>query len=743
MFFLFGFGLFFCGRDFAVAASRSADEGTTRISGTIQLNGCQINPRTITLVAKPITAVGISDSRESRGSRRIRSRTRVRQVRARFRISALSRQIPFSIREVAKGTVYKLYVGLPEQACGKVFWRGPADGLVPGGTREVKIEGFAARTEVELFDRNLDEWVGADHLDFTDEAASVRTLRWRSSLPAVQSAELQVSVEPFPISGNFGSCDEVEGAVVYRRTLPVAERGEWQIVPDINFKSFLVPGRTGGSSAVDQRTFQRIVAGAPIYIRIVPSANGISACDVLNDGVHGWVIVAKLPGINTLEPPPSTPASEIEAGSGQMYIPPRIDGGASAGHPTYGEIAYKVIKPHLLPPKKCFSGVMTKKQFNYYFYGDPLGCLLVNSNAVKPGTILAAGRWFWFTPQKSSSGSSNPLVSWGNSLVSLGTAFYGALGEGVNALHQLAQEVENTITNIITDIITAVDFLDACTALKNAGLSCKTLVKAGLKVGMTSLGVPPVSIPNWEQIQSQGFDYVAGAMATEIANATGVPAELTQDKLKELVETATKKAFDEITKERHGSAVGYDWVIPYNGFDPAIWSMKLKSNSVDGLPTNMRLIRKDSSLFLGGNIGVPHFFPETNEMRIPAVLPMNVSSIPAPICQTNRFLQTTCSPAPHLTVPKCMVELNDVKGVYHWVEWDCQYFTAPGRYYRDRWIDALHSTSSCATLWSTLFTAAGGLYLPFPIPQLVEFASVKPEQWFTWNGPVYFAPGCP
>ncbi|RIK99758.1 MAG: hypothetical protein DCC75_14265, partial [Proteobacteria bacterium] len=257
----------------ATAAPRVADQEATTIRGTILLNGCQVTRQAVTLVAKPITVVGASDLRESK---RIRSRTKVRQAKARFRISTLSREIPFTIGNVKKGTIYKLFIGLSPQVCGKVFWRGPADGLVTGGARDVGIEGFAARTEIELFNPSLDAWVGADHLDFTDDAAAVRQMRWRSTLPAVQSAELQLASEPFPTTGNFGACDEPEGGVLYRQELaatPGLAAGGWQAPTELDFRRLLpAPDRIGGGLSLN--VYRQLTSGRPFYMRVVPLSAG-------------------------------------------------------------------------------------------------------------------------------------------------------------------------------------------------------------------------------------------------------------------------------------------------------------------------------------------------------------------------------------------------------------------------------------------------------------------------------------
>ena len=149
----------------------------------------------------------------------------------------------FSVQGLHRATLYRLGISFPPNLCGKVFWRGPFEGLAVSGGAPVEIEGFAARTEVEISDLATGQWVGTSDLQFTDPDAAVREFRWRSSLPGVIAGELQVSTEPFPHLGTFGACDEPSRGVIYRRQVP-AIRGGWVSINSVDFGHILGNGRT-------------------------------------------------------------------------------------------------------------------------------------------------------------------------------------------------------------------------------------------------------------------------------------------------------------------------------------------------------------------------------------------------------------------------------------------------------------------------------------------------------------------
>jgi len=65
---------------------------------------------------------------------------------------------------------------------------------------------------------------------------------------------------------------------------------------------------------------------------------------------------------------------------------------------------------------------------------------------------------------------------------------------------------------------------------------CRTAIAAGLDIGLAAMGVPP-SIPNFDALTEQGFDYLAGEIAAQAGCPDAVCREAIKDKLREALET--------------------------------------------------------------------------------------------------------------------------------------------------------------------------------------------------------------
>jgi len=126
-----------------------------------------------------------------------------------------------------------------------------------------------------------------------------------------------------------------------------------------------------------------LLLGAPIYARVVPQTAEGAACNRRRQGVPGWVIAANLPKGN----PQDTDVGDrlLQAWGVQSYTPP-----TSTGHPVLGQVGYRVIKAHVLPP--LHPSKMTADQYASYGLFDPMGLGLVGSGMAKPGQILMPGQ---------------------------------------------------------------------------------------------------------------------------------------------------------------------------------------------------------------------------------------------------------------------------------------------------------------------------------------------------------------
>jgi hypothetical protein len=241
--------------------------------------------------------------------------------------------------------------------------------------------------------------------------------------PDVIAGELQISTAVFPHLGAFDACDEPEGGIIYRQAVS-AVPGEWADVGPVDFGSIIgrrVPGSDGINMPDDresQTTLRMLLSGAPIYARIVPvTANG-PACDTTRQGIPGWVVFVKppTPPVDPPDPPPGEPI--LEAGTGHVYRPPYFHRPSQYQpdviHPTYDERGYRVVRPHSLPTTYLCRPDVTYDLKNaglpYPWGYDPIGCMLVQAEPWRSGTLLNPGDRFVFRKTWSSGGGNSLLA---------------------------------------------------------------------------------------------------------------------------------------------------------------------------------------------------------------------------------------------------------------------------------------------------------------------------------------------
>lgn len=704
------------------------------VTGTLSLKGCALGPADVKLRAVPL-AFSKPDSPET-------STTQTRESYATLAGAAGSPdRFDFTVGDLQAGQVYKLEVAIPAEACGgRVFWTAPGDGLVVGGQRDVAVAGHVARTTIAILQNDtVDSWVGADDLQFTDPAAAVRSIRWKSTLKDVVGGELQVSTEPFPTptSGATDSCSEPAKGIVHRQGVTV--RGnEWTDVGTLDFRAIVSPSRSpdpdGAVATVDPGTYRQLTIGAPLYVRVIPQTIDGPACDPATAGVHGWVVLSRVPQ-DLPVPDASTQPAQLAPSTGQAYLPAYYAGGVNKGHPGYRELAFKVIEPHPLPAKVCKDVFPLADRFVAYMV-DPLGCMWVDNGWAAPGTAAPVGTWFYFRPPASGAGSDvfSGLVSAMGSLV---TETSGAVGDAVDYASRLWQSVKKAVAGVMTELIGAIPILSsACDGVSGAvGSSCAKFVEYGLDTGLAAMGIPP-SLPNWEQLKDQGIDYLAAEIASQMSP---VPAELTELALKQVAQ----QAIDRMDKKRAQTAGSpYTWVIPYSGFDPAVFTITVGKTGTLALADNIRIVRPANPLYLGGQVGVPTKFPASGELKIPMVLPASRAGIPQPLCRTDRFKLVTCEPS-LAQKPTCLYEVSSGPGGLDWawasMDWsvDCATTHEVQVYFRDQWVKKAEATP-CVVLGAVSYQFPYGV-LPslYPEPPYVNLAEVRSLLPASWDGGLY------
>jgi hypothetical protein len=583
----------------ALAARRS----NTTISGTITVNGCVLAPSGIRLQAQAIGA-GASDSdistRPAPGGDRL----------ARLTTTADPHVLRYAISDLRAGDLYHLAIrdtatlrGDESPTCGVLFWEGPAEGMAVAGQSGVGIRGYAARSQLEVFRQATDSWVGTDRLEADPDGQVVREFRWRSNLPGVTEGELQVSTEPFPIVGDAGTgCDEPVEGIVHRRTLEADRAGGWVQLAPVDLGSILTPrGRDQiepplDSGAITERQARAVARGAPLWIRVVPQRAGRPACDLREDGVPGWVNLAKAVADWLEDSEPVDPV--LTLGAGNTYTAPFFD---PDGMPDTASSAFIVVKEHKLPKKCAFIAL------------DPLGCKLVLAGVFPAGTVLGPGSYFWFPP-----GSGSWWSNVSSAVGSLVTGAIDAIGFVVDQAAKAYTAIQKAVLKVATSIITSLPVVSQGCAALPAG-TCEAAIKYGMQTGMAAVGLPP-SLPNFRELKQMGVEYVA----SELASQVGVPDVVAEEAL-----AIAQDGLEKIDAGR-GGAGQLNWVEPFFGFKPAVETIVLHKTAGE-LPANLVLERAGSNLYASAALSVPSRWV-SDTLRIPMVLDANLDNLAKPVC---------------------------------------------------------------------------------------------------------------
>lgn len=260
---------------------------------------------------------------------------------------------------------------------------------------------------------------------------------------------------------------------------------------------------------------------------------------------------------------------------------------------------------------------------------------------------------------------------------------------------------------------------------------CEEYVKEGIEYGLVSMGVPP-SLPSWTELKDQGASYLATQVASATGDPTGIMADMTKEQLLDMVEETNEVQ----TANRGGNDPRYDWVVPYLGFEPPVWTISVKKNVEGDLPKNLVLRIKPTPLFAGLNVRMPYRFPdESTLLKIPVVLPPNTSGIPAPRCTTNPYWETNCVPDPSLSEPLCIGQYVDYQGLQS-VALPCDAVNHPGIYYREAWLQQRFYPTSCVLLNAVSYTDTGGIYLLLQ-PPFKAAAALVPALSASWDGGLF------
>ena len=603
--------------NFAAAAPQARnDSRAAAVQGRVLVHGCSIAPGDLLVRARPIIAPTTAGS--GTASTVVVPAQAVRG----------SPDFTFSIPGLDEKFVYRVGVKVLDPSvakCVRLVWRIDREPVVRPGDAPLRFDGYAVRDafEVRADQTMADEivggkrvgarpaWVGVDALDYLDPSDAYRQFRWRSALPGVTGGRLQVSLAPFARVGetDYDPCKpSARGAEPILSLDFPAARGRWTATPPVDFHTLLATrrGRAAGPG-VDVHTAEKLAAGMPVYVRVLPLVGTRVECNTRRIGAPPEVKLARL--LLSFKGTPS-PDPTITSPGPIIYSGPVFN----AGRPDLKHTpCYVALKDHKLPVK---------------LPGD----LFFPSSATSwDVSVWAAGGASWGQTFKKGSGfcqkqgddDAGWLESAVDSFSSVISAVVDAIGNVVNFTSKLWESIQDSVVAAVGDVIGKLSFgLINC----GEGTPCRAALETGLEVALASMGVPP-DLPNFDQLVDQGFDY----MAAQVASQVGVPTELVDyasDKSREFV----KKSAAEMRSDYAVPKLP-DWLAPTLLFEPAFIVVPLRGMGKNHpYATTPLLIRKNETVFDGAMVALPRMLPDASEppLILPMALPANLDGLPPP-----------------------------------------------------------------------------------------------------------------
>lgn len=613
------------------AQSDGARSPAGAIAGTVTLDGCRAADVVVTLRAEPFAEPsGMTAATDFAVPRTVvASAVPVGERSLEFRLEGLTDGQLYRVGIRARRTA--LMVGkygapsaeYPPNPCDTIVWEGlPASVAVAGGDA-VQVRGRAVSGLLQV---RTDEarygargWSRAGLFDLDDAEGGQVALRW---LPpaGVTRGVLQVALERFDRELGRSDCDSPQGllhtaevSVLPREIggdpvfeLPAVQLDEL-VVPPAESRDDAFDGDTR-SATVTSAEYTKILLGKPLYVRVIPvdeaDPDGGPRCDREREGLPAWVVlvIAKAIGGPPAEPPA---ADELAVLSPVIYRGPVV-----YSYPNYNHLCMRSTKGHTL---------------NWL---APTDFLVIDNTGYGHGDWFPAGQRFcWKTG--GGGGGFDPI----GTLVEVAGGILSPLEWLVNSVAGTWESLKKFAVDAVASGIEGIGI--------PCGSSCKSVLSAGLEIGLAAAGIPP-TIPNFDQLKEQGLDYVAA----QIASQAGLPDTVTQWAVDNGYKALATKFTDEISDAR-GSSSGLpnvDWATWDNGIEPATLQFSLQRSVVGKLPTGLHL--PASAVYANQFVGVPRVMlfpngqPGAASMTFNVALAPNLSGWQEPGPKTVSFLGT-------------------------------------------------------------------------------------------------------
>lgn len=453
------------------------------VAGEVEIYGCEIDASSIRVRLSALSVTTDEERASILGEEPSADDAATLPV---FEADVEAGDEPGSFRFTASELPFDLYrigVEIDAEGCEELVWRGPSEGLVHAGDVEVAMTAVALRTRLEVLNADSEAWTSGL---FVDPDTTELRFRIRTDVPDVVAMDVQMSMERFdvrdPSAGDF--CDPPEDAETERMEIPAGGR---ELSIDVS-RFFTEP--TDGAPD-DVVRWQRVLAGAPLYVRVVPVSSSGIACRIRQDGASSWVRLIRREPAPTVAPIPGPELSMTGTYTAGYYPFQNII--------THNHSCYRFITQHRLdgtPPPA------------FQLPADPMGYLLVAKGIYPNGYLAMPGEQFCLAPSSGGS-SSGPFGAIGDAFADFVGSIADAAEWAVNQAAALYEEIKSKVVGLVAH---AVAELTGCEA------PCRAALELGAELALASMGLPP-SLPDFDALVNEGFGY----LAAELADQAGVP----------------------------------------------------------------------------------------------------------------------------------------------------------------------------------------------------------------------------
>ncbi|HXX54952.1 MAG TPA: hypothetical protein VEI81_02520, partial [Methanoregula sp.] len=219
--------------------------------------------------------------------------------------------------------------------------------------------------------------------------------------------------------------------------------------------------------------------------------------------------------------------------------------------------------------------------------------------------------------------------------------WYDILMQIVSGLFSSFEQVIDGVAGAWNTIVAGV--VNAASVICGGGPACKAVMSAVVNTGLSALGVPP-TLPNFDELESMGADYMISVAADQIG--AGAAYDALPPDMQQAATGGVKDTVNDLvsgTQKQTGQAAG-SWYVPdplYYQPHPATLVVKVSNPNSVATDAMTLHTRDTANLYREKTSYIPPLQPGES-LVIPLVLEENFDTVATPDCTWNKQYTEEC-----------------------------------------------------------------------------------------------------